>query len=56
MARSEGPRLKIDEERRIEQAANDESAGEVGDLLFAVVNMPATSAEPETALREATAI
>jgi ATP diphosphatase len=55
---AEGPRLKIDEELgEIEQAASDaERAGEIGDLLFAVVNYARhLEINPETALREATA-
>jgi len=55
---AEGPRLKIDEElAEIEQAGSDEErAGEVGDLLFAVVNYARhLGVNPETALREATA-
>lgn len=55
---ADGPRLKIDEELgEIERAASDgERAGEVGDLLFAVVNYARhLGVNPETALREATA-
>ena len=55
---AEGPRLKIDEElAEIEQApSNEERAGEVGDLLFAVVNYARhLGVNPETALRESTA-
>ncbi len=55
---AEGPRLKIDEELgEIEQAGSDEErAGEIGDLLFAVVNYARhLGVNPETALREATA-
>lgn len=55
---AEGPKAKIDEEmREIEQAENDaDRAGEVGDLLFAVVNYARhLGVNPETALREATA-
>jgi nucleoside triphosphate diphosphatase len=55
---AEGPRLKIDEELgEIEQAASDaDRAGEIGDLLFAVVNYARhLEINPETALREATA-
>jgi nucleoside triphosphate diphosphatase len=55
---SEGPRLKIDEELgEIERADDDEArAGEVGDLLFAMVNYARhLGVNPETALREATA-
>ena len=54
----EGPRLKIDEElAEIERAGSDaERAGEVGDLLFAVVNYARhLGVDPETALRESTA-
>ena len=54
----EGPKAKIDEEMgEIEQAENDEQrAGEVGDLLFAVVNYARhLGVNPETALRAATA-
>jgi ATP diphosphatase len=53
----EGPRLKIDEElAEIEAAGSDEErAGEVGDLLFAVVNYARhLGVNPETALREST--
>ncbi|HEY5710349.1 MAG TPA: nucleoside triphosphate pyrophosphohydrolase [Allosphingosinicella sp.] len=55
---SDGPRQKIDEELgEIERAAADEErAGEVGDLLFAVVNYARhLGVNPENALREATA-
>ncbi len=55
---AEGPRLKIDEELgEIERAGSDEErAGEVGDLLFAVVNYARhLGVNPETALRESTA-
>jgi ATP diphosphatase len=55
---SDGPRQKIDEElAEIEGAEDDEArAGEVGDLLFAVVNYARhLDINPETALREATA-
>jgi ATP diphosphatase len=55
---SDGPRQKIDEELgEIERAADDEErAGEVGDLLFAVVNYARhLGVNPETALHEATA-
>jgi ATP diphosphatase len=55
---AEGPRLKIDEELgEIERAGSEEErAGEVGDLLFAVVNYARhLGVNPETALREATA-
>jgi ATP diphosphatase len=55
---AEGPRLKIDEELgEIERAATDEErAGEIGDLLFAVVNYARhLGVNPETALRGATA-
>lgn len=55
---AEGPRLKIDEELgEIERAGSDEErAGEVGDLLFAVVNYARhLGINPETALRESTA-
>jgi ATP diphosphatase len=54
---AEGPRRKIDEELgEIEQAGSDiERAGEVGDLLFAVVNYARhLGFDPEAALREAT--
>jgi ATP diphosphatase len=54
----EGPRLKIDEELgEIERAASDdERAGEMGDLLFSVVNYARhLGVNPETALRQATA-
>jgi ATP diphosphatase len=53
----DGPKAKIDEEMgEIERAENDEDrAGEVGDLLFAVVNYARhLGVNPETALREAT--
>ena len=53
-----GPRAKIDEELgEIERAeGEDEIAGELGDLLFAVVNYARhLGVNPETALREATA-
>jgi ATP diphosphatase len=55
---SDGPRRKIDEELgEIERAEDDEArAGEIGDLLFAVVNYARhLDINPETALREATA-
>jgi ATP diphosphatase len=55
---ADGPKAKIDEEMgEIERAGTDEErAGEVGDLLFAVVNYARhLGVEPETALREATA-
>ncbi|HYI48177.1 MAG TPA: nucleoside triphosphate pyrophosphohydrolase [Allosphingosinicella sp.] len=55
---AQGPRLKIDEELgEIERAGSDEErAGEIGDLLFAVVNYARhLGVNPETALREATA-
>jgi ATP diphosphatase len=55
---AEGPRQKIDEELgEIERAETDEDrAGEVGDLLFSVVNYARhLGVNPETALREATA-
>jgi ATP diphosphatase len=54
---ADGPRQKIDEELgEIERAADDEErAGEVGDLLFAMVNYARhLGVNPETALREAT--
>jgi nucleoside triphosphate diphosphatase len=54
----DGPRQKIDEElAEIEGAEDDEArAGEIGDLLFAVVNFARhLDINPETALREATA-
>ncbi len=53
-----GPRQKIDEElSEIEQAETDaDRAGEVGDLIFAMVNYARhLGVNPETALREATA-
>jgi ATP diphosphatase len=53
-----GPRAKIDEELgEIERAEGaDEVAGELGDLLFAVVNYARhLDVNPEIALREATA-
>ena len=53
----EGPLLKIDEELgEIERAgSDDERAGEMGDLLFSVVNYARhLGVNPETALREAT--
>ena len=53
-----GPRAKIDEElAEIEGATNDEDrAGELGDLLFSVVNYARhLGIDPEAALREATA-
>jgi ATP diphosphatase len=55
---ADGPRQKIDEELgEIERAETDEDrAGEIGDLLFAVVNYARhLGVNPETALREATA-
>jgi ATP diphosphatase len=55
---SDGPRRKIDEELgEIERAEDDEArAGEIGDLLFSVVNYARhLGIDPETALREATA-
>ena len=55
---AEGPRLKIDEElAEIEGAQSDEErAGEVGDLLFAVVNYARhLGVNPEDALRDSTA-
>jgi len=55
---ADGPKAKIDEEMgEIERAETDEDrAGEVGDLLFAVVNYARhLGVNPETALREATA-
>ena len=53
-----GPRAKIDEElAEIEQASSaEEQAAELGDLLFAVVNLARhLDINPETALREAVA-
>jgi ATP diphosphatase len=55
---ADGPRRKIDEELgEIERAETDEErAGEVGDLIFAMVNYARhLGVNPETALREATA-
>jgi len=55
---AEGPRLKIDEELgEIESAGSDEErAGEVGDLLFAVVNYARhLGVNSESALRDSTA-
>jgi ATP diphosphatase len=55
---ADGPRQKIDEELgEIETAETDEDrAGEVGDLIFAMVNYARhLGVNPETALREATA-
>jgi ATP diphosphatase len=55
---ADGPKAKIDEEMgEIERAENDaDRAGEVGDLIFAVVNYARhLGVNPETALREATA-
>jgi ATP diphosphatase len=55
---ADGPRQKIDEELgEIETAETDEDrAGEIGDLIFAVVNYARhLGVNPETALREATA-
>jgi ATP diphosphatase len=54
---ADGPKAKIDEEMgEIERAETDEDrAGEVGDLIFAVVNYARhLGVNPETALREAT--
>ncbi len=51
-----GPRAKIDEEMAEIDAApsDDERAGELGDLLFSVVNYARhLGVDPETALREA---
>lgn len=52
-----GPRAKIDEEvAEIETAPADEVEGEVGDLLFAVVNWARhLGVDPEAALRSANA-
>lgn len=52
-----GPREKISEElREVETASAAELAGEVGDLLFAVVNWARhMGVDPETALRSANA-
>lgn len=52
-----GPRAKIDEELlEIEQASDAERAGEVGDLLFAVVNWARhLGVDSEAALRSANA-
>ena len=55
---ADGPRQKIDEELgEIERAETDaDRAGEIGDLIFAVVNYARhLGVNPETALREATA-
>jgi ATP diphosphatase len=55
---ADGPKAKIDEEMgEIERAETDEDrAGEVGDLIFAVVNYARhLGVNAETALREATA-
>jgi ATP diphosphatase len=54
---AQGPRLKIDEELgEIDRAGSDEErAGEIGDLLFSIVNYARhLGVNPETALREAT--
>lgn len=52
-----GPRAKIDEEiAEVEAAGDDERAGEVGDLLFSVVNWARhLGVDPEAALRSANA-
>ncbi|MEA3046256.1 MAG: nucleoside triphosphate diphosphatase [Sphingomonadales bacterium] len=55
---ADGPRRKIDEELgEIERAEDDQArAGEIGDLLFSVVNYARhLGINPETALREAVA-
>lgn len=53
----DGPRAKVDEElREIDEADADEVEDEVGDLLFAMVNMARfLGVEPESALRRANA-
>ena len=52
-----GPRAKIDEElAEVESAAPDEEAGEIGDVLFSVVNWARHhGVDPEAALRTANA-
>jgi len=54
---TDGPRAKIDEElAEVAAAGPEERAGEVGDLLFAVVNYARhLGVDAETALREANA-
>ncbi|RDE07383.1 nucleoside triphosphate pyrophosphohydrolase [Sphingomonas aracearum] len=54
---AEGPRAKIDEElQEVADASSDEIEGEIGDLLFAVVNWARKlGVDPEAALRSANA-